>query len=55
MGGSPSERIYADLLSRIRSGYFTKSRSFDALGESQFVREAYGRETCPLAQAASGN
>jgi UDP-N-acetylglucosamine 2-epimerase (non-hydrolysing) len=55
MGGSPSERIYGDLLSRIRSGYFTKSRSFDALRESQFVREAYGRETCPLAQAASGN
>src|ERR1700723_2581160 len=55
MGGSPSERIYGDLLSRIRSGYFTKSRSFDALRESQFVREAYGREACSLAQAASGN
>jgi len=55
MGGSPSERIYEDLLDRIRSGYFTKSRSFDALHENRFVREAYGRETCPLARAASGN
>jgi UDP-N-acetylglucosamine 2-epimerase (non-hydrolysing) len=55
MGGSPSERIYDDLLSRIRSGYFANSRSFDALKESRYVREAYGRETCPLARAASGN
>lgn len=42
MGGSPSERIYGDLVSRIQSGYFVKSRSFDALKESRFVREAYG-------------
>jgi UDP-N-acetylglucosamine 2-epimerase (non-hydrolysing) len=55
MGGSPSERIYGDLLSRIRSGYFTRSRSFDALRESRFVREAYGRESCALARAAAGN
>jgi UDP-N-acetylglucosamine 2-epimerase (non-hydrolysing) len=55
MGGSPSERIYEDLLGRIRSGYFTKSRSFDALNENRFVREAYGREACTLARAASGN
>jgi UDP-N-acetylglucosamine 2-epimerase (non-hydrolysing) len=53
-GGSPSERIYGDLLGRIRSGYFTESRSFDALHKNRFVREAYGRETCTLARAASG-
>lgn len=46
MGGSPSERIYQDLVSRIQSGYFAKSRSFDALKESHFVREAYGLENC---------
>jgi UDP-N-acetylglucosamine 2-epimerase (non-hydrolysing) len=54
-GGSPSQRIYEDLLSRIRSGYFTRSRSFDALADNRFVREAYGRETYPLARAVSGN
>jgi UDP-N-acetylglucosamine 2-epimerase (non-hydrolysing) len=46
MGGSPSERIYQDLVSRIRSGYFAKSRSLDALQDSHFVREAYGLENC---------
>jgi len=46
MGGSPSERIYQDLISRIQSGYFAKSRSFHALEESHFVREAYGLENC---------
>lgn len=45
-GGSPSERIYSDLIGRIRSGYFTKSRSFEALKENRFVREAYGLENC---------
>src|SRR5277367_298664 len=55
MGGSPSERIYGDLLRRMRSSYFTKSRSLDALQDNQFVREAYGRETCTMPRAASGN
>jgi len=41
-GGSPSERIYKDLLNRIRSGYFAESRSLARLRENQFVREAYG-------------
>jgi UDP-N-acetylglucosamine 2-epimerase (non-hydrolysing) len=48
MGGSPSERIYGDLVSRIRSGYFVKSRSFEAIKASRFVREAYGLERCKL-------
>ncbi len=55
MGGSPSERIYGDLVSRIRSGYFAKSRSFDALRESRFVREAYGLENCTLLQSVEKN
>ena len=53
-GGSPSQRIYEDLLSRIQSGYFTESRGLAALHENRFVREAYGRETCTLARAAAG-
>ncbi len=44
IGGSPSERIYKDLVNRIRSGYFANSRSFEMLNESRFVREAYGFE-----------
>jgi UDP-N-acetylglucosamine 2-epimerase (non-hydrolysing) len=47
-GGSPSERIYEDVVGRIRSGYFAKSRSFERLKEIRFVREAYGLEHCTL-------
>jgi UDP-N-acetylglucosamine 2-epimerase (non-hydrolysing) len=47
-GGSPSERIYQDLIRRIRTGFFANSRSFEALQQSLFVRQAYGRETCEL-------
>ncbi|MBZ5526601.1 MAG: UDP-N-acetylglucosamine 2-epimerase (non-hydrolyzing) [Acidobacteriia bacterium] len=42
LGGSPSERIYEDLLNRIRSGYFAESRCLAMLQENSFVREAYG-------------
>jgi UDP-N-acetylglucosamine 2-epimerase len=45
-GGSPSERIYEDLVNRMHSGYFANSRSFRALEGSRFVREAYGLENC---------
>jgi UDP-N-acetylglucosamine 2-epimerase (non-hydrolysing) len=41
-GGSPSERIYNDLVSRIRSGYFVKSRTLQMLSGIRFVQEAYG-------------
>ncbi len=42
MGGSPSERIYRDLIARIRSNFFERSRAF-AWGEAnRFVREAHG-------------
>jgi UDP-N-acetylglucosamine 2-epimerase (non-hydrolysing) len=52
LGGSPSERIYEDLLDRIRSGYFTESRSLAMLRENQFVREAYGLAQCSLKQSS---
>ena len=41
-GGSPSERIYEDLVSRMSSGYFEESRNFESLETNQFVREAHG-------------
>jgi UDP-N-acetylglucosamine 2-epimerase (non-hydrolysing) len=44
MGGSPSRRIYDDLTNRIRSGYFSGSRSLAALEHNEFVREAYCME-----------
>jgi UDP-N-acetylglucosamine 2-epimerase (non-hydrolysing) len=47
-GGSPSERIYHDLVGRIRSGYFAKSRSFEMLKGIRSIREAYGLEQCKL-------
>ncbi len=53
-GGSPSERIYQDLISRIRTGFFASSRGIEALQQNLFVRQAYGLETCELlAMAAS--
>ncbi len=48
LGGSPSERIYEDLMNRIRSGYFARSRTLAMLEENQFVREAYGLARCSL-------
>jgi UDP-N-acetylglucosamine 2-epimerase (non-hydrolysing) len=47
-GGSPSERIYQDLISRIRAGFFGNSRSISALQQNRFVRQAYGLESCEL-------
>lgn len=41
-GGSPSERIYKDLVSKINSGFFKESRSFKMLKHNPFVKEAYG-------------
>ena len=42
LGGSPSQRIYQDLVNRIRSGFFARSRAFERLKENRFAREAYG-------------
>lgn len=40
-GGSPSMRALDDLVSKVQSGYFDKSRSFDQLKENPFARKAY--------------
>ncbi len=42
MGGSPSERIFSDILEKIHSGYFLRSRKFEMLEGNPFVNEAYG-------------
>lgn len=48
MGGSPSERIFHDLVARIHSGYFSKSRTFSWIRENPAAREAYGLiPACP--------
>lgn len=47
-GGSPSERIFEDLMDRLRSGYFEESRSIDMLRDNRFVEEAYGLERYSL-------
>ncbi len=52
LGGSPSERIYDDLLKRIRSGYFAESRSLAMLQGNQFAGEAYGLAPCSLQHAS---
>jgi UDP-N-acetylglucosamine 2-epimerase (non-hydrolysing) len=52
-GGSPSERIYQDLVSRIQTGFFAKSRSYDALEGNLFARQAYGLENCELLTMAA--
>jgi len=43
-GGSPSERIYRDLVKKIRSGFFRKSRTYGRLSGNRFVRQAYGKK-----------
>jgi len=53
MGGSPSERIFQDILSRIRTGFFANSRSFEELQQNPFVRQAYGLEHCELRTMAA--
>jgi UDP-N-acetylglucosamine 2-epimerase (non-hydrolysing) len=41
MGGSPSDRVYHDLVGKTENGYFEKSRNFDWLKPNKFVRDAY--------------
>ncbi len=43
-GGSPSERIFNDLIKKIESGYFAHSREFESLKENPLVLKAYGKE-----------
>lgn len=42
-GGSPSERVVADLITKVKDNYFVKSRSYDFLKHNLFVRQAYGK------------
>jgi UDP-N-acetylglucosamine 2-epimerase (non-hydrolysing) len=42
LGGSPSERIFHDLLAKIRSQFFEQSRMAPRLLANRFAREAYG-------------
>jgi len=45
-GGSPSERIYKDLMEKIQSSFFEKSRTIEMLRINPFARQAYGQEAC---------
>lgn len=50
LGGSPSERIYKDLVTKINSGFFVRSRQFEMLKSNCFAREAYGLSLCNSAR-----
>jgi UDP-N-acetylglucosamine 2-epimerase (non-hydrolysing) len=52
-GGSPSVRIYQDLIGRIRGDFFAKSRRLDAIRQNPFVRQAYGIESSELRAVAA--
>ncbi len=41
-GGSPSVKIYKDLVEKIESGFFKTSRLLEKLRKNPFVKEAYG-------------
>ncbi|OGB74179.1 UDP-N-acetylglucosamine 2-epimerase [candidate division Kazan bacterium RBG_13_50_9] len=45
MGGSPSERAFADLINKIQSGYFKTSRDLEAIQNDPRVRQAYNLPT----------
>ena len=42
MGASPSERIYADLVAKIHSGFFVRSRQIEMMKDNRFARQAFG-------------
>jgi len=41
-GGSPSERVYKDLIEKIENNYFKKSRNFEFIKKNKFAVESYG-------------
>jgi UDP-N-acetylglucosamine 2-epimerase (non-hydrolysing) len=55
MGGSPSERIYGDILDKIHTGFFIKSRNFEMLRNNNFARQAYGLDLRNLRENLSGS
>jgi hypothetical protein len=42
-GGSPSERVYKDLVEKTETGFFEKYRSFEMLKRNLFVKQAYNK------------
>ncbi len=40
-GGSPSERVFKDLMRKIKTGFFEKSRKFEFIKSNKFVKQAY--------------
>lgn len=42
-GGSPSERAYEDLIQKIQSGFFEKSRKYEFIKSNKFARQSYGK------------
>ncbi len=42
-GGSPSQRVFEDLVNKIKNNYFENNRSFEKLKTSKFVKNAYNR------------
>jgi len=44
-GGSPSKRIYTDLIQKVKKNYFNESRNLNKIKKVSFVRDAYG-ELC---------
>lgn len=43
-GGSPSQRVFDDLMDKIKNGYFTHSREFESIQNNPLVKKAYNRE-----------
>lgn len=43
-GGSPSERAYKDLIKKIQSDFFEKSRKYEFIKSNLFVKQAYGNK-----------
>jgi UDP-N-acetylglucosamine 2-epimerase (non-hydrolysing) len=40
-GGSPSERVFKDLIKKVKENYFKTSRDFETIKNDQFVKRAY--------------
>lgn len=43
-GSSPSRRVYKDLVEKIETRFFEKSRRFEILKENSFVKQAYNKK-----------
>jgi UDP-N-acetylglucosamine 2-epimerase (non-hydrolysing) len=43
-GGSPSQRVFDDLIAKVRSDWFKTSRSYETLKGSRFVRNAFNKD-----------